>query len=49
MINIGFETLVGIGLVVYALWKTDRKNLSIVLIGLAGVALAILGRHSCGW
>jgi hypothetical protein len=49
MLHVGFETIIGVGLIGYTLWKTDRKNFVNVLIGFAGVALAILGRHACGW
>ena len=49
MIHVGFETIIGIALVLFALYKTDRKDMTTLLIGFAGVALAILGRHACGW
>jgi len=49
MIHIGYETIIGCALIGYTLWKTDRKSLVTVLIGFAGMALAILGRHACGW
>jgi hypothetical protein len=48
MIHVGFETLIGIALIAFALWKTERKDLAILAVGIAGAALAILGRHSCG-
>ena len=49
MLHVGFETIIGVGLVLFALYKTDRENMTTLLIGFAGVALAILGRHACGW
>ena len=48
MIYVGFETLIGIALIAFSLWKTERKDLAILAIGVGGAALAILGRHSCG-